>query len=431
MIKHWFSDVRAFRLDPLSLISSRGTQSSEAVVPLALGPRPVVLVRDPQAVKSLMKLSEEISDKGRLVQKLRDVIGASSLTLSGDDQRKRRAVLHERLSRGVASTYVPQMLATIRATCLQLSKELTFRADIVGGSLALKLICIALFGHRALTSGDEVAIMDAVNALEADLQAEMFRFLPRTPWQKRRDLEIRARALTTIAHIITKVRASASNSSVLTALTDLGLSDIEIRDEITTMIIAGYHTTGAAITWLIHYLACERNAADLIRLEYHQVSDAAGEIVPDRLAAASVSMAFVKEVLRLYPSAWWTTRELKQPTTVGNAALKKGTTLIVSPWLYHRDARNFEQPDSFQLNRSFASSSYLPFGAGPRACVGMGVALLELQLIALEFATTLSVTEVPSQANKAAIPGITLSAPPLEFKVKVRGFEERAATFAA
>lgn len=431
MIRHWFSDVRAFKLDPLSLISSRGIKSSEAVIPLALGPRPVVLVRDPQVVKSLMKLSEEISDKGRLVQKLRDVIGASSLTLSGDEHRKRRAVLHERLSRGVASSYVPAMLATIRATCLQLSKESTFRADVVGGSLALKLICIALFGHRVLTAGDEVAIMDAVNALEADLQAEMFRFLPRTPWQKRRDLDIRGRALATIAHIIAKVRAGASSSSVLTALTDLGLTDNEIRDEITTMIIAGYHTTGAAIAWLVHYLAREHAAVDLIRLEYQHVSDVAGEIAPDRLGRATTSMAFVKEVLRLYPSAWWTTRELKQATTVGTTALKKGTTLIVSPWLYHRDDRNFEQPDSFKLDRSFASASYLPFGAGPRACVGMGVALLELQLIALEFATTLSVTEVPSQGNNKAIPGITLCAPPLEFRVNVRGFEETATILAA
>lgn len=431
MIKHWFSDVHAFKRDPLGLIVKRGIGSREVLVPLALGPRPVVLVRDPISVKPLLKLSEDISDKGRLVQKLQEVIGASTLTASGEAHRKRRAVLHERLSRGVADSYVSEMSATIRATCFQLSQQPTFRADIVGGSLALKLICIALFGHRLLTAGDELAVMEAVNALEANLQDEMFRFLPRTPWRKRRDMRLRRQATDTMEFIIAKVSERARSSSVLTALRAMGLSEAEICDEITTMIIAGYHTTGSAIAWLCHYLSSEKDAVEKLRSEYALVSNDFGEVVSERLPAASASQAFVKEVLRLYPSAWWTTRELKQDHVHEGHLLAKGTTLIISPWLYHRDPQNFNSPERFSLERSFSGPGYLPFGAGPRACVGMGVALLELQLVALEFAAAFEFESAHAARSFTPTAGITLGAPPIEITVRVRGLGQSAMTKAA
>lgn len=83
------------------------------------------------------------------------------------------------------------MSAAIRATHLQLSKHQTFRADLVGGSLALKLVCIALLGHRMLTDGDKLAVIEAVNTLEAYLQGEMFLFCLVRLGKKRSDLRSR------------------------------------------------------------------------------------------------------------------------------------------------------------------------------------------------------------------------------------------------
>ena len=431
MINHWFSDVHAFKRDPLGLIAEKGKKSKLAFEPLALGPLPVYLIVDPSEVKPIMKLSETISDKGRLVKKLVGVVGNSTLTLSGAEHGKRRAVLHERLSRGIAETYVGEMAATIRATCLQLAKEKNFHADVVGGSLALKLVCIALFGHRILTSFDEALIIDAVEALEADLQNEMFRFLPRTPWRKFSDMRIRSKALKNMEYIIEKVTERASSSSVLIALRELGLSEREVRDEIITMIIAGYHTTGAAIAWLAQFLAQESGLTEKLREEYKSIGDDAGEICADRLPSANVSLSFVKEVLRLYPSAWWTTRELKQDFEHAQCKFKKGTTFIVSPWLYHRDSKNFTQPDQFSIERTYSGAAYLPFGAGPRACVGMGVAILELQLVALEFAAAFDLEVLDDLRNLRPKSGITLSAPSISIGVHIHDVDEKAVGKAA
>ena len=128
MTKHWFSDVKAFQLDPLGLLTERALNSDAEIFPLSLGPAPVFFVNNPALVKPLLKTNEEILDKGRLVKKISKVVGNSSLTLSGDAHRKRRAVLHERMSRGVANTYVSEMAANIRAVSAQLAKEDSFRA---------------------------------------------------------------------------------------------------------------------------------------------------------------------------------------------------------------------------------------------------------------------------------------------------------------
>ena len=422
MTTHWFSDVKAFRHNPLKLLSSRAA-TDERFVQLALGPAPVFLVNDAHCVKPLLRLSEDKLDKGRLVKKIGAVVGESSLTLSGDAHRKRRAVLHERMSRGVANTYVGEMSAAIRSVAATLATQKTFRADILGGTLALKLASVALFGHRVLSDGDEAAIMNAFLILESDLQASMFRFFPRPPWNYARDQRRKIQALHTMDMVIRKVTTAASDSSVLIALKDAGLSDDEIRDELTTMIIAGFHTTGAAVAWICRYLATEPFALPRIRAEYEVVGTAGGEVDPTKLPQAKISLGFVKEVLRLYPSAWWLTRELKQDATFEGADFKKGTTFIIAPWVYHRNPKYFPEPETFSLDREHSGAAYIPFGAGARACVGMGVSLLELHLIVLEFACAFDFSLMTPKAELTPKVGITLNAPEMVIGVSIAGTE--------
>jgi cytochrome P450 len=431
MMTHWFTDVRAFRRDPLKLLAEKSHQSDAAIVRLALGPSPVYLVNDPTIIKPLMKMNEDVIDKGRLVKKISNVVGESSLTLSGEDHRKRRAILHERLSRGVANTYIGEMASTIRMVSADLAREKKFRADILGGTLALKLASVALFGNRVLTTGDELAIMQAFQILEGGLQQDMFRMFPRSPWRFLSDMRSRRNALHTMDIIIRKVTKAASESSVLVALREAGLSDEEIRNELTTMIIAGFHTTGAAVAWLCYFLATRPTELSSIRKEHAALCDEAGDLVPSRLNEAKLSLSFVKEVLRLYPSAWWLTRELKQDHSLNGEVLPKGSSLIIAPWVYHRNPRYFERPDEFNLTREFSGPAYLPFGAGARACVGMGVSLLELHLVALEFASTFNFAVDREMQIGEPIAGITLNAPEMLMHVAPRGVGDRAFAEAA
>lgn len=404
----FMQDLKAFRLDPLKFFSSKATASEKPLVKLSMGmPRPVYLVTDAALIKPVMHASEEDIDKGWLIRKLRRVVGRSSITLNGEEHKQRRAIIHKHLMRGMMDNYVPEISAQIRHHTVFLLREGFFDAHEVTAPLALRIITSILFGRNALSNGDQNALIDAVNVAEHDLADSFFRLLPDWPWvhyRKRKELED-ARAL--MAHIVDRVRARATSNSLITSLEQLDLSLPDLRDEILLLLLAGHHTSGTAAAWLLYHMAVEPGLADRLAEEALSVIDpTSGEVDPRKLPRASMSQHLAKEVLRLYPSFPWYSREVKRPLELAGTRLKKGTTLLISSWQMHRDPRYWDDPNKFNLERNYTSPSYIPFGTGPRACVGMGLGILELQLLALEIASACTVqiaSEVPAPLPKAEI----------------------------
>lgn len=419
-MKLWFSDVRAFQRDPLGFLLAKGTESSEPLVPLALGPRNVFLVADPNLVKPILKASESVIDKGRLVHKLQSVVGESSLTISGPEHRQRRDAVSNQLARGNVERLVPMMAAEIRRFAALIAAEAQVEVHDVVPVLALKLICVALFGHHVLAPEDEQALVMAIRTVEDELADDMFRVLPLSPWASWARKKRRAVARAAMSIVVKHVRAKASDTSVLKNLEMLGLADDSIRDEVLTMLLAGHHTTGSAVAWVLYHMATEPGLADTLAAEATAISDSTGELRPELVKNASLSLTVAREVLRLYPSSWWFSREVRQRTEFGGRVLTPGTSLLISPWQMHRDPRHWRNPDEFRLDRAYTSKAYIPFGAGPRACVGMGVALLELQLIALEIASayTLSNAVIPAAGKPRA--SLTLLPPPISIHFQPR-----------
>lgn len=420
-MKHWFSDVIAFRRDPLALMLARGTASSAQIEQLRLGPTPVWLVTDPSMVKPILKAPEAQIDKGRLVFKLRKVLGTSSLSLSGEAHRERRALLHSTFAKGAANQYVPEMTAVLCRLISKLLRQPSFDAHDVTARLSLRLVSLTMFGKDVLSEEDEEIIIAAVDQVEDDLADEMFRVVPLMPWARLKRERKRAEACTAMGAVVKRVRERAPPSSVVHALEALGLSDDELRDEVLTMILAGYHTTGNAAAWLLYFLATVPGLAASIALEAAALTDESGVIPANRLAGGRISLAAVKETLRLYPSAHWFARDAKADIDIGGARMRKGDAIIIPPWHFHRSEKFWVDPDTFRLDRDYGTSAFLPFGAGPRVCVGMGLAMLELQLIALEFCASVDLKVLSAVPAAAPKPSITLLPPPITMAVTVKG----------
>lgn len=416
-MKRRFRDLTAFRRDPLTFLKERGNESEGPLVRLALGLKPIYLVNTPELVKPLLNWSEEEICKGRFIRKLRPAFGKSFLLLSGKEHRRRREVVHACLARGAVLRQVPEMTAAIRQLAASLARQPSFDAHKITGPLTLRLICIALFGHRVLSDADELVLLEAVRLIEHELEQDMFRVLPRNPLSYLTRTRNYARAHAMMALVVQRVRAGAGMSNVLQALQGLGLSDSDIRDEILTMLLAGHHTTASAAAWLLYHLAVEEGLAEAVALESAAVTKDCGDIKPAALSSATVSLALVREVLRLYPSAFWFSREIKRNLEIAGYRLRRGTSLLFCPWQMHRHPRYWPEPDAFRLDRSYLSGAYIPFGAGPRTCVGMGVATLELQLLALEFAAAYHL--VIGEPRPAPIPSasVTLVPPPIEIRM--------------
>lgn len=161
----------------------------------------------------------------------------------------------------------------------------------------------------------------------------------------------------------------------------------QLRDEVITLLLAGHETTALALTWTWWLLA--RHPDVDARLAMSVVS-AIGERPPTLADLPRLGLVerIVKESMRLRPPAYSFGREALEPREVGGVEIPAGTTVFVFPWLLHHDARWFDEPLSFDpdrwegdLEERLPRTAYLPFGAGPRICIGRHFAMLEAVLI--------------------------------------------------
>jgi cytochrome P450 len=345
------------------------------------------------------------------------VIGVNSLTLSGAAHRDRRAVLHRTLAAGLGADTVPRVGALVRSWIAALAGEKAVDAHGATSHLSLRVICAILFGPDALSRGDEALLVEAVQSIEDDLAADIFRALPRTPWARARQRGRLAAARQVMSLVVERTRRRATAVSLLHALEGLGLAADALRDEILLILLAGHHTTGTAAAWMLFHIAADPALAADLAAEAERMSGADGEVTGLSVRSAALSRALALEVLRLYPSTYWMSREIKIPQVIAGCRFRRGASIVISQWHLHRDPRFWDEPERLKLDRNWlANPAYMPFGFGGRACVGMNVALIELQLIALEFESRVLSAQPPA----APKPSVTLVPPPLELGLAPR-----------
>jgi len=162
--------------------------------------------------------------------------------------------------------------------------------------------------------------------------------------------------------------------------TGAGMSHAQLRDEISTLILAGHETTAVTLFWCLYLAALYPEAQDAIAAE------AAG-VTLDSAGALPATRAHVDEALRLYPPAFLIIRQALSADEVAGRAVAPGTMMVISPWVLHRHRKLWAAPDMFDPGRFMPGApavdrfAYLPFGAGPRICVGASFALTEAVLV--------------------------------------------------
>ncbi|MGH8904221.1 MAG: cytochrome P450 [Egibacteraceae bacterium] len=166
------------------------------------------------------------------------------------------------------------------------------------------------------------------------------------------------------------------------------LDAAEVRDQVLIFLLAGHETTATALTFALHLLGRHLEAQERVRVEAEQVlgTDDQGPTA-ERIAALSYTTQAVKEAMRLYPSAYVMGRRAPEGDVIGGYRIPPGADVFVSPWVTQRHPRVWEQPqrfdpDRFTLEREQQRHryAYLPFGGGPRACIGQYFSMLEATL---------------------------------------------------
>jgi cytochrome P450 len=197
-----------------------------------------------------------------------------------------------------------------------------------------------------------------------------------------------------VYRIIRERRASAEDpGDVLSMLlsardadTGQGLSDEELRDEVMTLFLAGHETTANALTWALSLLSAHPEAARRLNEEVDALEGRAPSFAD--LPKLPYALAVFKEALRLYPPAYLVGRTTLTQTRIGGHKLPRGQVVFLNVYGIHRRADLFPEPDAFKpgrfldgLEKRLPKGAYLPFGGGPRICVGNHFALMEGQLV--------------------------------------------------
>ena len=165
-----------------------------------------------------------------------------------------------------------------------------------------------------------------------------------------------------------------------------GMTDTQVRDEAVTLFLAGHETTSNALTWTWWQLSRHPEVEARVHAELDEVL---GERSPDAgdLGSLPYLRAVLAESIRLRPPAWAMGRQAMAPHEIAGITLPAGSVVVVSPWVLHHDERWWPEAHTFSPDRWLTPDperprhAYLPFGGGPRMCIGEGFAWMEAGLV--------------------------------------------------
>jgi cytochrome P450 len=339
----------------------------------------------------------------RGIEVFSNIHGQSVLVTEGEKWKRQRRMLQPEFSTKRMGGYCALM-----ATAMQDALNALEQSDVVhlefnhwAHQLTMDVIFQTLFSCTDTPRRDQA--IAAVATLSQVGMQEMFSPMNAPDWMPHKVAKRRAKKILDdlIRSHIQRRRAlspaeSAQANDVLAMLLSVrdeqgdnnGLSDEEIRDQCMTIFLAGHETTAIALSWWAGLMAQHPQAALLAQAEV----DAALKGQPIRyedVAGLRYLNWSLKEALRLYPPASaLITRRTVREVTLGDWHIPKGAMVRVTPWLVHRDARWFAEPAQFMPERFNEDTplpnrnSFMPFGTGPRVCIGSHFALTEMTLIA-------------------------------------------------
>lgn len=166
-----------------------------------------------------------------------------------------------------------------------------------------------------------------------------------------------------------------------------GMDDKQVRDECVTIVLAGHETTANALTWTLYLLSQNPDVEAKLHAEVDAVLAGRSPQLDD-LKQLKYTEQVIKEGMRLYPPAWSVGRQAMEPVTLGGYELPAGGSAIIPTYVVHRDPRWWDDPEAFKPERfspeneaNINKRAYLPFGGGPRICIGNSFAMMEAVLI--------------------------------------------------
>jgi cytochrome P450 len=372
------------------------------------------LITNPRDVRHVLQDNARNYHKSPLYKKLQIFFGNGLLTSEDDFWLRQRRIAQPAFHR--------QRLAALAAVMAEAAREGTSHWDALAAKgepvdIAEEMMRITrTVVVRALLGGDlgpYAGTLDDAWRIINEYIGESFWSLgltDRLPTPRQRRFHA-ARALLqgAVDHIIAERRRRSSGGADLLSMlmsardeeTGEAMSDHQLRVEVTTFLLAGQETTSLALTWTWYLLS--QNPEACLRLE-QELDSVLGGRPPEfgDLGDLPYTRMVIDESIRLYPPAWGFSRQAMADDEIGGYRLPRGWLAFVIPYVLHRLPAYWEDPDRFDPDRFSPARSadrpkfvYIPFGAGPRQCIGNHFALIEAHLVLATLAQRFRLRLVP------------------------------------
>lgn len=387
------------RKDPLDFFS-RMAAEYDGVSMLSIGMEKVYLLNDPGALEHIFVTNWRGYRKSNFYNKVRPLFGNGIATSEGEAWRRQRQLMNPAFHRESLQRIGTIMRRSIAAEVTEWRARpdgQTTDASAEITNLSLAIVMESLFGADA--AGHTDAIAKAVDTMLEICERRVWALPdlhghPVSPlyWRHRR-----ARAtLDRIMYDIIERRHQMDDAGqdllgmLLNARdpdTGKGMTNEQLRDETTTLLVTGHESTANAIVWVFYVLAQHPDIEAKVRSEIERVCG--GETpTDDDLKNLGYQRMVISEVMRLYPPAWTVSRTALEDDVINGYPVPAGSSVMVSPYVIHRNPRYWPDPDKFDPSRFLPEEqdkrpkfSYIAFGGGPRSCIGSNFAMMEMQLV--------------------------------------------------
>ena len=405
------SGILAYRKGPLPFFVKLAKEYGD-VAYFRLGPQPAFFVNHPDYIRDVLVTNQQHYFKGLALQRAKRLLGEGLLTSEGDFHRRQRRLSQPAFHRARIATYATAMTHFASQISSEWKDGETRDISQEMMRLTLAIVGKTLFDADVASDATEVGqAMSVVMDLFNTITIPFYELLEKLPLPQIRRFDGAKAKLDAIIYRMIEQRRRAGEDrgdllSMLLLAQDVEgdgerMTDEQLRDELMTIFLAGHETTANALTWTWYLLSQHIDA----EAKLHEEVDAVlGGRVPtfDDIPQLKYTERVLSESMRLYPPAWALGRLAVDDVELAGYRVSKGSLVLMSQYVMHRDERFFPEPERFDPERwqpairdSRPQFSYFPFGGGPRRCIGEGFAWMEGVLLLATIAQRWQMRLVP------------------------------------
>lgn len=407
-----------FRRDPLGFCTRLARDHGDIAF-FRIGPMRCVQVNHPEWIQELLTRDAPRLHKSWDFKEMEFVLGKGLVTSEDELWRRERRLIQPAFHNDRIQVYEKTMVERVQAMLDSWEDGTELELSSAMSRVTLDIVGRALFGADMNDSARVMAT--SITAFMDRFEKLMTGWLPLPiawPLPGNRAAHRAVRELDRVVESMVQRRRDAGPGDdllwwLLEARDERGAIDNrQMRDELVTLLLAGHETTALALAWTLLLLSRNPEVEEKLVEELDRVLDGRPPASGDA-GQLAYTRQVVEEGLRLRPPVWGIGREALEDIELRGHVIKKGTQIFIMQWVLHQDARYFHEPQRFDPDRwaperreSIPAHASMPFGAGPRKCIGTHFAMLEATLLLASIVQRFHVEVLPGKVELQ--PAVTL-----------------------